>query len=207
MPYGWIPAIRARVGSSDINIHTSDIIDDLDFAYMLSVEARRNRWGFFVDSLRMDLTDDKHVDFFSDPRATLRLSEGIIQSGVYYRFGNEKMYLDAMASVRFYYLRIRFRLANRKTTFRESWFESAIGLRGFVRLTDRWSLAARGDVGGFSLGEASQFTWQGMGFIGFHVSESVKLFGGYRFYSINYNEGFDFKERIMGPVVGAAIHF
>ena len=64
--YGWFPSVSGRTtfeppagGSSDIHIDISQILENLDFVFMGSFEARRGRWGGFADFIYLDLSASK----------------------------------------------------------------------------------------------------------------------------------------------------
>ena len=56
-------------------------------------------------------------------------------------------------------------------------------------LSKRWLIALSGDLGGFGIGDAAQFTWQLEGEIGFRVTRWFNLFAEYRALSFDTIEG------------------
>ena len=64
-----------------------------------------------------------------------------------------------------------------------------IGLRFMSPLSKRWLIALSGDLGGFGIGDAAQFTWQLEGEIGFRVTRWFNLFAEYRALSFDTIEG------------------
>jgi opacity protein-like surface antigen len=76
MPYLWVPSIDGKInygpppangGSVNVNIDTSSVLDNLDFAFMITGEARRNRWLIATDVIYLDFgsidSSVKSVDF------------------------------------------------------------------------------------------------------------------------------------------------
>ena len=58
--YLWGPALSGETTTGgSIDISFSDILDNLDFALMGAVEARRGRFSIFADALYLDLSDDE----------------------------------------------------------------------------------------------------------------------------------------------------
>ena len=60
------------------------------------------------------------------------------------------------------------------------WIDPIVGARVRVDLTDRLGLRVWGDVGGFGIGSAADFTWEAMGLLTWQLSRSWSLLGGYR---------------------------
>jgi opacity protein-like surface antigen len=68
MPYLWLPSVDGKIsygppppggGSANINIDTSTILDNLDFAFMINGEARKGRWLVATDVIYLNFG---HVD-------------------------------------------------------------------------------------------------------------------------------------------------
>lgn len=61
--YGWIPGLDGSVntplGELDSKSNGSNVLDNLDMAFMGSFEARRNRWGFLVDGIYAKLLNEE----------------------------------------------------------------------------------------------------------------------------------------------------
>jgi hypothetical protein len=73
-PYFWFINIEGDLtynpipgGSPHVEIRNSDLLDSLDFGFMLSGEARKGRWSVFTDVIYFDLSEldsrVKAVDF------------------------------------------------------------------------------------------------------------------------------------------------
>jgi opacity protein-like surface antigen len=81
-----------------------------------------------------------------------------------------------------------------------------ISARGVLRLSDRLSLTAYGDIGGFGLG--SEFTWQAFGTLDYQVTESISVSAGFRWIHIDYDKGrTDISLDMGGPIIGASVRF
>jgi hypothetical protein len=92
------------------------------------------------------------------------------------------------------------------------WFDPIVGARVRLPLRAPWTLLLRGDVGGFGLGEASDFTWNIEAAVEYRWSERCSLFAGYRWLDIDRSKGtggdtFRYDMRISGPMMGFAIDF
>ncbi len=84
------------------------------------------------------------------------------------------------------------------------WIDPVIGLRLEADLTDRWKLMALGDVGGFGIGSASDFTWEAMLAAGYRISRRWTLALGYRAIGLDYDGSAVHLDVVQhGPQVGA----
>jgi hypothetical protein len=66
--YGWFPTIKGSTsfspppgssGGGDLSIDAADILDNLKFVFMGSLEVRNGRWGGFTDIVYMDIGDTR----------------------------------------------------------------------------------------------------------------------------------------------------
>ena len=92
----------------------------------------------------------------------------------------------------------------------EDWVEPIIGGRVKLVLNKRLAFIARGDVGGFGVGTASNLTWSVMAGGGFSFNDHVQLRAGYRFYDIDYSRHsgsnkFAYDAQMHGPWLGLGI--
>ena len=79
-----------------------------------------------------------------------------------------------------------------------------------LKLSDKFSLSLRGDVGGFDVG--SQFTYDAIGFVGYDISRVTSIWLGYRVLGVNYESGsgfskFKYDVTMYGPGLGVAFRF
>jgi len=70
----------------------------------------------------------------------------------------------------------------------------------------------QGDIGGFGVGDAAQFTWQAAIEMGYRVSKRVVILGGYRWLEFDTitGEGEDRNGQSLlqhGPIIGVGIGF
>lgn len=86
------------------------------------------------------------------------------------------------------------------------WLDPIVGFRVSADVTDRISLMALGDIGGWSAGTASSLTWQGMLGGSFDLSEHWSLTAAYR--ALGLNRGTAIRNTILyGPQFGAVFRF
>ena len=227
-PYIWGISLDGDVTVSgnegDLDLSFHDIWDELNIAGMLSFDARKGRWGFLGDAVAANLGKDTKVDGIKiDPTVKLAL----LMAGGFYELGTWKLSdtagkdvptvtLDAYAAVRYTYLDIDLDLKGvGDASGDKDWFDPLIGTRAFFDLSEHWTLALWGDVGGFGVG--SDFTWGAMGTIGyrfrlFSEKNNVRVAGGYRAIYQDYTDGsgddkFKWDVTFHGPILGLVIEF
>ena len=91
----------------------------------------------------------------------------------------------------------------------KSFLDPVIGARWTATRGDRHVFRVSGLVGGFDIGEASDLIYGFDVLYGRRLSESRTLYLGYRYLSIDYDEGsganrFEIDIDIQGPIVGLA---
>ncbi len=69
----------------------------------------------------------------------------------------------------------------------EDWVDPIVGLRGQWNINDKWFLAGRGDIGGFSVG--SDFAWSVQATVGYNFTSHVSAELGYRYLHTDYTNG------------------
>ena len=84
-PYLWLPSLEGNLrygpppaggAAPKISVNAEDILSALDFAFMLSADARKGRWSIATDFMYLDLSADesrvKSVDFNPGPGPSQR---------------------------------------------------------------------------------------------------------------------------------------
>jgi len=227
-PYMWFLSLDGDVTvkgqESDLDLSFSDIWDELNIAGMLTFDARKGNWGIFGDMIGANLGKSTKVDGIKiDP--TIKLA--LLTAGGSYRLGTWKLSdpagqdvpsvtVDGIFGVRYTYLDIDLDLKGiGDASGHKDWFDPLIGARAFFDLSDRWSLALQGNVGGFGVG--SDFTWGAMGTIGYHFrlfseKNNARAAAGYRAIYQDYTDGsgddkFKWDVTFHGPILGLVIEF
>ena len=90
------------------------------------------------------------------------------------------------------------------------WIEPLVGAGVSLDLSDRLTLMARGDIGGFGIG--SDLTWQVVGGVEWKLCNWASIFAGYRLLDIDFEEGsgaekFAFDVQMRGPYLAAIFSF
>ncbi|MES2659108.1 MAG: hypothetical protein V4689_10865 [Verrucomicrobiota bacterium] len=88
----------------------------------------------------------------------------------------------------------------------ESWVDPIIGVRAQWNITPKWYLAAKTDIGGFSVG--SDLAWTFQGTVGYQFTEKVSADLGYRYLHTDYSDGaFTYDMATAGLYTGLNIRF
>ena len=209
----------------DIFIPFSDLVKDLNMTYMGAFEARKGSepWSLFTDIIYLNVGDDKgvteHVPVLEgnhtikvDVDGKLQLRAWVVTlAGTYNVFENEKVTLDLIGGARYFWLNLilDLELGNLHTSRPKRVDESAsvwdaiVGVRGKIKLDDKWYVPYHADIGGGQ----SQLTWQAFLGVGYKYQwGEVEL--GYRYLSYNFKSGWLVEDlNFGGPLLEARYHF
>lgn len=223
--YAWGPDIKAKTATGDnitIDLHT--ILDDVQMLYMSAFSARKDKWSLFTDVIYFDLEDDEQgsltvpvgpFSFAVGADADVQLKAWVVTPSVGYSvIEAAKFGLDILAGARYLYLEAIIEaktsgpLGVRKVRVSDpghAW-DGIVGVRGEVRLTERWYLPYYADVG---TGD-SESTWQVLGGVGYRFG-SVDAVLGYRYLEWDWDDddvSDVFKDLIVqGPYGGVKFVF
>jgi opacity protein-like surface antigen len=232
-PYFWAAelkgdaTLRGRTGPVDVSF--SDLLDNLDIAFMGRLEAWKGEWGLFLDGLYMDLGAE-----FSTPQgsisADIDVKMTMLEFGIGYHLwetqvGKEvgqKLSFDLLCGGRYINLdgeidvRTGGPLADlglvigRTFGRREEWVDPIVGGRLRWDIDEKLAAAVRFDFGGFDIGEGSNLTWNLVAGIDYKLSKKISLKAGYRIFDLDYDSGSGNKEfgidaQFRGPIFGLTI--
>jgi hypothetical protein len=222
----WIPEMHGtttvRGRTAPVNVSTREVfqsVDDLDFIFAARLEVDYERWGFLADGLYYNLGVDQDVlqrinlsagfeQAIVDFAATYDIAEvlGLAEAGE-----ENPWEFELLAGGRYNLLAvdqitITGPRGNSITRSGErDWVDPIVG--GLIRapLTEDFLLSIRGDVGGFGIGSASQFTWNVEALGEFRCSEHCRLMLGYRLLDIDQEQGrgddrFEYDMQLRGPI-------
>lgn len=211
-PYLWAAGMDGTVRIEDLqqeaDVPFSDIIEDLEFAFMGHFEMQNERWALSSDLVFVDLEDQQDLDqgtvtvgvdltlvelaggYRVSPAVTLLAGARWVDTGSSFRYGGEVLEADAEAGT--------------------SWIDPLVGVHVVAPLSERWMVGLRGDVGGFGVG--SDLTWQASANIGFKASDLITIVAGYRALDMDFEDDDGFQTTgldllISGPVLGVAFSF
>jgi len=199
-PYLWAASVDGSVAvrslpSQDFEADFSDIVSELDFAFMLSFEARppSGDIGLLLDSVFLDVSGtERSFDW--------GLEQRLLELDVTWRVAKQ---VDLLAGARYvgFETSVSIPPSGASASRDESWVDPVIGARGALPLADRWALAGRGDIAGFGVG--SEFSWQLAGYVLFKAAKWADVGLGYRHLQIDFEEGdADIDLGLSGPLLG-----
>ncbi len=218
-PYLFATGLDGDIGFGDVlppvNVEATfgDVVDNLDFGFMLYGEAKKGRWGIWADALYVDLGVETDTPFpiiliFSGIELDVKLKT-FAAGGSYSFLESESGTLDLVAGARYWsidqelkFIGFSAAVPDRSFSAGESWTDPVVGLRGRTNLSDRWQLG--GHVIG-SIGGQSDSSLDVMANIGYAFSDLFTLGLGYRYLDVDFeNDDFLFDVKFQGPVIGAA---
>ncbi|MBI4831467.1 MAG: hypothetical protein HY801_07915, partial [Candidatus Lindowbacteria bacterium] len=216
--------------SSEVDASFSDILDHLDLAVQVHLEARNGKWGLFLDPTYMKLSGDEDVSsargvFGADVEVTAET--WLVEFGGFYRVGEwpvgddatRSLVFDVLAGGRYFYLNNEIEIEGTgplgldvDVDESKDWVDPIVGGRVFLDLSDKFKVGLRADVGGFDVGNTSDFAWNVLAALGYDLSENTTLWAGYRHLEVDYDDGsgsdlFVYDVEMSGPIVGMAIRF
>lgn len=192
--YGWGTAldgdVTLRGNTVPVDAEFSDVFENLDFALMGALEVSNGKWSLLTDLFYAELSVGNaqgNRSFNSDLTqfiGNFAITRNLIDNG--------QTRLDIYAGARVNSIETD---VNIQTAFigifsgsaSETWVDPIIGIRFQKELSEKFYVRAVGDVGGF--GVASDFTWQALLGIGYHVGESSSVLLGYRGIGTDYQHG------------------
>jgi hypothetical protein len=216
--YGWASGLSGSVATlpplpaANINLGFSDLLSNLDGAFMGSVYARRDRFVVFGDLMYAKLSADQ--DFATSVSTTVSLTSSSLigTGGVGYRIVADPSYsFDLLAAARLYNVSTDATLRiggafSRSGSTNETWVDPMVGAKFNVKLSDNWSLNSWAFAGGFGAG--SQFSWDLFGGVGYNFNNKYSMIIGYRGLGVDYsNNGYIYDVVQKGPIIGFKASF
>lgn len=219
-PYLWLTMADGSIsigGGSppDIPISASaeDVLTNLDFAFMLSGEARHDRIGLLVDLLYVDLNSATPAPFgklWTEANVDTKAFLGT--AAVAYRvYRNRPGWIDTYAGVRVIDFRGDVTLEpglapELSSDLHKTLVDPVVGARAHIDLGDGMSVSGAFDVGGFGVG--TDLTWQVLGTVDYAFNDWMTLRVGFRHLSIDYSQGDTALDLdLTGPIAGLSFRF
>lgn len=216
-PYVWFSGLGGEVtgphGGDTFSADFGDIFGTMKFSFMGLAEARRGNFSLVTDIMYLNLQQGVPVPghgAYSGGSARTQSVE-VSAIGLYTVAEGSPGRIELGGGVRGWWFDTELsldagRLPARTQSASTSWADPVISARGVLRLSDRLSLTAYGDIGGFGLG--SEFTWQAFGTLDYQVTESISVSAGFRWIHIDYDKGrTDISLDMGGPIIGASVRF
>jgi hypothetical protein len=230
-PYVWAAGIEAevdtRAGDVVVDQDFLDILEDLELGAMGVVQARWRRFVFEFDGVYTKVGDETDVrqglvradvdltQMILDAKLGFRVLDATAPWGDASAIDTPRVLLDVLAGVRYWYNGFDVDLesrsgADRKIGPSRDWVDPIVGLRAGLGLTRTISVSVMGDVGGFDVGNASEWTWMVMPSLNWRPWDRVSFHAGYKHLDVDRerpstNQGFGYT--MSGPFLGVGFHF
>jgi len=216
--YLWFSGLHGNIGvagySVPVDASFSDVVAQLNIAFMTALDARWKRFGLLTDLMLFNLSSDQR----STPIGTLYSGfivyskMLIVDPELYWRAWEMRgASIDLLAGARSWRMITTLDLlpgsqpaasASQTTT----WVDPVLGARMLVDLGPGWSANLKGDVGGFGVG--SDLTWQIYAGATKHFGKTYSVLLAYRYMDVDYDSGaFLYDIHQSGLLAGFAIRF
>jgi len=227
-PYFWMAGLDGKTTvkgvESNVNFSFSDVWENLDIGAQVHLEARKDKWGMFLDATYLKLSNDSSgvSPAYGPVDIDVKMEEWIVEGGGFYRLltrpidADRKVYVDALGGLR--YISLYGKLSafvplvglDTSPSGTKDWLDPFIGLRFVADITKNLSIAVRGDIGGFGVG--SKFTYNASAIFGYSFSPMISGWLGYRILGIDYEDGhgtdkFKYDVTMQGPIMGIGFRF
>ncbi len=221
-PYAMLANINGdasvgRTNGGDVDVSTSDILDNLELAAMIRLEGiYKQKWGLAFDYGFMDLEKESSGPLNGVITAGTR--QTIIEIFGFRRVPADFGKFDIYAGARRWRNKVHLVLDPSfwpgavSTTVNESWWDGFVGARAFFDVAPKWTFLLRGDIGG--LGLSSDFTAFGLAGIMYHITDTISLDIEYNALWVDYETGtantkghFAYDTVTHGPVIGMVFKF
>lgn len=215
--YGWLPGLDATIdtpyGQVEADGGGGDVLENLDMAFMSTLEARNGKWGVLLDVIYADLSDDKATPLdlaFKDVQLETKMTAA---SGyaIYRAYEDAHVTVDAGLGFRTFSVDLQAnfesagRVRDRDFDDSETWTVPLVAGRVIAPFSEHWFATAYADAGGWS-GDA--LTWQAFASLGHRFNERWSAQLGYRYMDIQKEiGGRDYDFALSGPLTGATFRF
>ncbi len=215
-PYLWVAGVDVETTLPSLPPSTPAGVDRFETRIsggaMLAAQARYRSVGLFVDFAWLRLDSEaispgpafSAVDLKSDfIHTTAALTYSLPLRG--------KFHADALAGARLWYVSedLEFRsgaLPGFKASGDKTWVDPMIGADLRYDLSTRWSLVAKGNVGGF--GVSADIAWEVFSGVGYRITDWCSVTAGYRYLHEEYDrDRFTFSMDAHGLLLGFGFHF
>jgi hypothetical protein len=185
------PNIDGDIGlgpvEGNVDLDPGNVFDAFDSGFLGLFGAEKDRWGFLIDTVYMDLSQDA-TSMGGQIAGEVGVEQLILGGLVSYRLNDSArllfggLYVDLDNT-----LRLTGPIQERRFSVSEDWVDPVIGLRLTKPLSEKWELGGLAHIGGFGVG--SDFTWQLSGDVSYAFTERTHLVMGFRYIDFDYEDG------------------
>jgi len=208
-PYVWAPTMdtSASIGGDPEAETETSVLEVLEFAALVTGEARNGPFVLLGEFNYLNLGSDAEGP---GGRVSADIDlEGVLAalSAGYAVYASDRARVDGFAGARLWSLDTSVDFANLpEASASETWVDPIVGVRATYAVTDKLSVQALGDVGGFGVG--SELQWEVLGRVGYAFNDRFTLAGGWRHLAVDVDRGaLDLDMSLTGPFVAFDINF
>lgn len=215
-PYFWGAGLSGETkqfGLPKVKIDSSfsDILENLDFAFMAAAEARYDRFSVIGDFMYTKISASGNTPFgvlATDVDVTSETLVGMLGAG-YAIVDGPSGHLDVVGGIRVWSVDTNLSFNGGLLDGREgddgaTWVDGMVGLRGKYAITPEWFLSGWGFVGA----GGADIDWDVAASIGYQFSDTISAVAGYRALGVDYRkDGFVFDTVQQGPILGLTVRF
>jgi len=157
-PYLWASKTQLNLSLQDQalggdTISFSDLLDQIDTAFMVNAETGRGRWSVFADLTYLETSDTEQRPVF---RVETRSDTTLLDTGVAFWPGGVGSHLSIIAGLRYSGFDNRYRFFLQDTEVSRvrddnDYFDALLGLRYRIDIGERWELLSHAD---YSFGQS-----------------------------------------------------
>ena len=200
--------------SGPIDLSFKDLLENFEFGFMLHAEARKNRVGLMMDLSYVKL--GSAMDLSEGASISVGMEFLIFEAFGFYRpLKNSDSIIDLYAGIRLWDIKIdtSFMVDEMALQLKSTpgWVDPVIGIRTIHRLSPKWTIIVRGDIGGF--GVSSDFAWNIQGSVVWQIGKSSHILLGYKYLKTDYDNGitgvgeFAYDAAMHGVYIGYSFSF
>lgn len=235
--YLWGESVAGKIdtdkGEASMHISFSDILENLNVAAMLRARAQLDKFSIVFDGEYAQLESDResrtvrigprgNIEIPADAKAELDMWVLELNGGYelfearspFARSASSPMHArgEVYAGARYYAMKpeidINIGQFHDSAGDWQRWLDGVVGLRFGIDLSKTVVLGIQGDVGGFDIGNSSEFSWSQITSLGWAFSENMNLYLGYKFLDFKREFG-DSKldMQLRGPFLATSIRF
>jgi hypothetical protein len=226
-PYLWATGLSGRISpfqaapTIEVDKSFSDVMEHLNLGGFVNVWGRYDRFVVSADVMYVDTTEAHAFGPLPSPggplppgttiKADVDTTEFMANMQVGYRVLDMPTFtVDALAGGRYWHIANDLTVSalglSRSISEDFAWIDPLVGARALFRITDRLSVLAQADIGGF--GVSSDLTWSALATLNYTVSDHLSVSAGYKIMDVDFDRGgYVFDARLQGPVVGATWRF
>lgn len=170
----------------EVDVAFSDILSDLDGAFTVHYEGKKDRWLtlFDVNWGKLGPETPRLIEDLEVKFAFVELGGGyLLKEHLYLLFGARYITLDVEAVTGGLLPPVPSLLLQGD----EDWIDPYVGLRYDYPFADKWAVILRGDVGGFGVG--SDLAWNVAALLERDLSRRTSLLLGAGFLDVDYEDG------------------